>query len=298
MPPKYRQTDLWGNPVAKAKPSTEIMPLSFEGHKVRMVLRRGEPWWAATDVCRLLGIGNASLAVMGNPSRSEVGGLDEDERAVCSVNTPSGEQQMLCINESGLYALIFKSRKPDAKRFRKWVTSEVLPSIRKTGSYKVRDLVAETQKRLKCDLGTAKKRRKVAELNVARNGRLNAEGADRDDYRDFHNAGYRGLGIPEGAAGVRKILGLKSWRTPLDHMDSVALSIIEHAGIMAERKLRDAAENDQPIPLEHQPSLVEETTNHVASDALKELGREYILGVTEHPRRGRILDVVRRQIEA
>ncbi len=112
-----------------------ITPFSFHGAEVRTITRDGEPWFVAADVCNVLSIANVSLAVNGNPSRADAGGLDEDEKDVCTVNTLGGEQEMLCVNESGLYALTFKSRKPEAKAFKKWVTAEVLPAIRKTGSF-------------------------------------------------------------------------------------------------------------------------------------------------------------------
>lgn len=80
----------------------------------------------ATDVCEALTVSNVSDAV---------GRLDDDERGVGTVDTPGGAQEQTIINESGLYSLILTSRKPAAKAFKKWVTSEVLPSIRKTGSY-------------------------------------------------------------------------------------------------------------------------------------------------------------------
>ena len=112
-----------------------IMPLEFDGRPVRIVTIGGEPWWVAKDVCGVLGIGNVSDAVRGRADR-ENDGLDEDEyRDIDNVDVTGRTQQMLCVNESGLYSLVFKSRKPDAKRFRKWVTSEVLPSIRRTGRY-------------------------------------------------------------------------------------------------------------------------------------------------------------------
>lgn len=85
-----------------------------------------EPWFAAKDVCEILGLENSSQAI----SR-----LDDDEKGVISSDTPGGKQKLAAVNESGLYNLIFQSRKPEAKKFRKWVTSEVLPCIRKHGQY-------------------------------------------------------------------------------------------------------------------------------------------------------------------
>lgn len=88
-----------------------------------------EPWFVAKDVCDALGLAN---------SRKATTSLDDDEKRVSPVVTPSGEQLMTIINESGLYNLIFQSRKPEARAFRKWVTSEVLPAIRRTGQYGIK----------------------------------------------------------------------------------------------------------------------------------------------------------------
>jgi anti-repressor protein len=110
--------------------STAIQAFVFPRtkHKVRVVIdKHGNPWWVAKDVCDVLGIGNVSDAL----SR-----LDDDEKNTIVLNDGNrGNPNMTVVNESGLYALIMTSRKPEAKAFKKWVTSEVLPSIRKTGSY-------------------------------------------------------------------------------------------------------------------------------------------------------------------
>lgn len=109
--------------------SAEIIPFDFEEQAVRVVMRDGEPWFVAADVCRVLDIGNP---------RDAVSRLDDDERDnVGSADVNGRGRPMNIISESGLYALIFTSRKPEAKRFRKWVTSEVLPSLRKFGRYEL-----------------------------------------------------------------------------------------------------------------------------------------------------------------
>lgn len=114
--------------------STNVIPFNFGKQEVRTLLINEQPWFVASDVCASLAIGNVSLAVNGRADRKN-DGLDEDERGIATVNTPYGAQEMLIVSESGLYALIFKSRKAEAKRFKKWVTSEVLPSIRRSGVY-------------------------------------------------------------------------------------------------------------------------------------------------------------------
>lgn len=114
--------------------STNVIPFKFDQREVRTLLIDGEPWFVAADICASIGIANVSLAVNGRADR-EGDGLDMDERGIATVNTLSGDQEMLIVNESGLYSLIFKSRKAEAKRFKKWVTAEVLPAIRKHGRY-------------------------------------------------------------------------------------------------------------------------------------------------------------------
>ncbi len=102
-----------------------IIPLQFEQQVVRIHLdAAGEPWFVATDIC-------AALTINTEQTRR----LDEDEKGLRTVQTPGGPQELVCISESGLYSLILTSRKPEAKRFKRWVTHEVLPSIRKTGAY-------------------------------------------------------------------------------------------------------------------------------------------------------------------
>lgn len=113
---------------------SNVIPFRFEAKEVRTLLIDDQPWFVAADVCGSLAIGNVSLAVNGRADR-ESDGLDEDEKGIATVNTPSGAQEMLVVNESGLYSLIFKSRKGEAKRFKKWVTAEVLPAIRKHGHF-------------------------------------------------------------------------------------------------------------------------------------------------------------------
>lgn len=97
---------------------------NFEGAPVRTAIEKGDPWFCAKDVCDALEIGNTTMVVSK---------LDPDEVTLSLIEGSHRPTNM--INESGLYSLILTSRKPEAKRFKKWVTGEVLPSIRKTGSY-------------------------------------------------------------------------------------------------------------------------------------------------------------------
>lgn len=161
----------------------------FDGSDVRVVLVDDEPWFVRADVCSVLDVDP------NNARRS----LDEDEQGVVQVTTPGGEQGMASVNESGLYALVFKSRKPEAKKFRKWITSEVLPAIRKTGVYdrfdpeNQTDLLVESERLL--DALTKKVRELTPKAEV------------RDGIYDYHG-GYtrnevwkmaRSAGIFEGS---------------------------------------------------------------------------------------------------
>jgi prophage antirepressor-like protein len=143
-----------------------LLDYAFESHPVRVVLKDGEPWWVAKDVCNLLAFSNSRVIM----ARC----VDDDEKALLqradfpeiwekiigengansSVETEKnapqknlkvtnrdfqvdwgGSRFLQIVNESGVYALIFQSKKPEAKRFRKWLTSEVIPQIRRTGQY-------------------------------------------------------------------------------------------------------------------------------------------------------------------
>ncbi len=108
----------------------DLIPFAFEDHLVRVFDRDGEPWFVLADVCRVL-----EIADTGTAARR----LDDDEKGVHSMHTLGGPQGATIINESGLYSLVLTSRKPAAKRFKKWVTGTVLPSIRRTGHFDVRD---------------------------------------------------------------------------------------------------------------------------------------------------------------
>jgi prophage antirepressor-like protein len=122
-----------------------IIPFEFNAQEVRSVIGdNGEPLFNAKDVCEILGI---------SKYRDAVKYLDEDERVSIKVDTLGGKQEMIFVDESGLYHLIFKAYKPEAQAFRRWVTKEVLPSIRKTGSYSLGGVIDqsrfyETYKRL------------------------------------------------------------------------------------------------------------------------------------------------------
>ena len=93
---------------------------------IRAIEKEGEPWFVAADVCRALELGEVHVAMRR---------LDDDEKGRCSIPTPGGVQEMSIINEPGLYSLVLGSRKPEAKAFKRWITHDIIPAIRKTGGY-------------------------------------------------------------------------------------------------------------------------------------------------------------------
>ena len=111
--------------------TAQVIPFDFEKSTVRATIINGEPWFVASDICRALKLSNTSEALRN---------LDEDEKGLSSTDTPSGVQEMLVVSESGMFTLILRCRdavKPGTTphKFRKWVTAEVLPAIRKHGRY-------------------------------------------------------------------------------------------------------------------------------------------------------------------
>ncbi len=103
-----------------------IMLFDYDSNQVRVLEQDGEPWFVASDVCRVLEIAN---------SRDAVNRLDGADVGTADVRSGGQRRTMTTVNESGLWDLVLDSRKPEAKKFRRWVTSAVLPSLRKTGKY-------------------------------------------------------------------------------------------------------------------------------------------------------------------
>lgn len=98
----------------------------FDGTQVRVVMFAGQPWFVLADLCAVLRITNA---------RNVAARLDDDMKGVRPVDTPGGAQNLTVVSEAGMYEVVIRSDKPEAARFRRWITSDVLPQIRRTGSY-------------------------------------------------------------------------------------------------------------------------------------------------------------------
>lgn len=105
----------------------ELKNFTFEDQQIRVLTIEGEPWFVGKDVAEVLGYSNSRKAIADH--------VDSEDKGVTKCYTLGGTQQTTIINESGLYSLILSSKLPDAKKFKRWVTSEVLPTIRKHGAY-------------------------------------------------------------------------------------------------------------------------------------------------------------------
>lgn len=107
--------------------TNQLQTWNYESSEIRTVEKDGEPWFVGKDVADILGYSDTAQAVRKH--------IDDEDKGVVEMTTPGGKQPVTVINESGLYSLILSSKLPNAKKFKRWVTSEVLPTIRKHGAY-------------------------------------------------------------------------------------------------------------------------------------------------------------------
>lgn len=159
----------------------EVTNWTFGETEVRTIELDGEPWWVLSDVCKVLELSTpAKIAAR----------LEDDEKGMNQIHTPGGTQNVTIISESGLYSVILRSDKPQAKPFRKWVTGEVLPTIRKHGAYMTPDVLAQTIQNpdfmigLVTELKAEQERRKAAELTVSVQSQQIAELQPKASYYD------------------------------------------------------------------------------------------------------------------
>lgn len=157
----------------------EVTNWTFGGTEVRTVEIGGEPWWVLSDVCKVLELSNPTTVA---------NRLEEDERSKFDLGRQGAAT---IINESGLYSVILRSDKPQAKQFRKWVTGEVLPTIRKHGAYMTPDVLEQTIQNpdfiigLVAELKAEQERRRAAELTVSVQNQQIAELQPKASYYDL-----------------------------------------------------------------------------------------------------------------
>ena len=195
---------------------SDLNVFAFDSQAVRVVMVDGQPWFVAADVCEILGFGNPRQAVESH--------VDEEDVQKLDTLTAGGTQQTNHVNESGLYALIFGSTKPEAKRFKRWVTHDVLPSIRKTGAY----VDPKAPGAMGVQAQPMPYLSHVADFHVA---------ADRVFRSVLRSARTAGVPLP---AAVRRASAVTQERTGLDMID--VLNVHQHL-----REL-DAREATGPTP--------------------------------------------------
>lgn len=150
----------------------------YRGQQVRTDYKDEAVWFVAADVCRVL--------ELGNPTRT-VARLDDDEKGLTTIKTLGGDQQMVVVNEAGLYSLILTSRKLQAKEFKRWITHDVLPSIRKHGLYAVDEVLENPDLLIKALMELKKEReeKKRLELENAVKAQQIAEMQPKVSYYDI-----------------------------------------------------------------------------------------------------------------
>lgn len=207
--------------------STDLELFTYEQQQVRTVLIDGNAWFVAADVLDLLDINRSSSAQ-----------LDADEKGVHTLDTPGGPQSFAVISEAGLYSLILRSRKPEAKKIKRWVTHEVLPAIRRTGTYSTApalegpELLARAV--LEAQAMLAAKDERIAELEPKAEIADRLLDADGDlSVRDAAQTLTR-AGVKVGERRLFSFLSMKGWikRAVGDGRYRVMQSAIE-AGYMS-----------------------------------------------------------------
>lgn len=175
----------------------------FNDQQVRTVVRDGEPWFVGKDVADILGYSDTAQAVRKR--------IDDEDKGVVEMTTPGGKQNMVVINESGLYSLILSSKLPTAKAFKRWVTSEVLPTIRKHGAYMDTDIIEKSLAdpdfliQLATTLKEEKQRRMEAEAKIAAD-------EHKVDFYDAVGSTSATLTIERFAKLVTEKLGIQTGR--------------------------------------------------------------------------------------
>ena len=146
--------------------------------EVRTIVKDNEPWFVAADVCRALELDRTWNALQR---------LEEDEKGTTSISTLGGEQDVSIINEPGLYSLVLGSRKPEARAFKRWITHEVVPTIRRHGMYATNELLDNPDLLIEAAMRIKVQREKIAalETTVAVQSQQLAEAAPKVSYYDL-----------------------------------------------------------------------------------------------------------------
>lgn len=215
------------HPISRRRFEQGVLVFDYGEAHVRCGGTADKPWFVAKDVCEVLGISNHSDAI---------GRLDSDEKDEVGITDPIGRKQKTAVvYESGLYALIFTSRKEEAKAFKKWVTSEVLPSIRKTGTYRLKQRLHYQQKGLSPEWIEKREEGIVARKQFT--DTLQAHGiAEGWEYGRITNALYMPT-LGGNATAIKSRLGLPAKANLRDNLPLRELFVLGLAELLAQDKI-------------------------------------------------------------
>jgi prophage antirepressor-like protein len=196
--------------------SNELIPFKYNEKQVRTIIKDGEPWFAATDVCEILELGNTTMAI----SR-----LSDNMKGLNSIDTLGGRQYMHIISEAGLYKLVFTSRKPEAEKFTDWVAGEVIPSIRKTGQYSLQKPVTALEALQQTVQALTEQSQRMDRIESTQQAIKDAVISEPDNWREDI---YHKLNKISQAIGENKFREVRS--------ESYKL-LEQRAGVLLERRL-------------------------------------------------------------
>ena len=186
----------------------ELMKFDYENQEVRTIIKDGEPWFIGKDVADILGYERTDNAI-----RSHV---DDEDKLTHRISASGQSRNMKIINESGLYSLILSSKLPTAKQFKRWVTSDVLPSIRKTGGYRTKPMTEYQQLMAKTRAENIKIRKAQVLTNLSKKYENTTYSQVLDSYATKELTGEHILPLPEleektySATEIGEIVGISS----------------------------------------------------------------------------------------
>lgn len=261
-----------------ADTSASVSPFNFGDHAVRVVMQDGNVWFVATDVAESLGY---------KSPKDAASYLDEDEKGSATIRTLGGDQKLTVINESGLYALVLRSRKPEARKFAKWVTSEVLPSIRKTGTYTQPTTLTPAQQQHLHEL---------VDIVVASGKQTNGETWKRL-HRKFHVSRYEDLPADQFDAACQylrgKLEGHDISSLVKKHFPTAAPALPAPNGIERMLITKNLATGETTVENLGTASLLFKSPDHVARAVMDcRLGVEVTQKIAQHAMMGMMANAV------
>jgi hypothetical protein len=260
----------------------------FDGEEIRMVHVNGVTWWVLADLAAVLGYRDAA-----NAARI----LREKYKGTHSVSTLGGRQEMMTVNEPGLYLVMSRSNKPSAERFQDWIFEEVLPAIRKYGFYTAGPDLARVMRKINCDPITGQSRIQMTAGYKEFCGALASCGFKAPThYAMATNTVYASVWALT-AKGMRKQVGAARRSPVFDHMTRLALDMQRLMLSLLEEELRARGAEDDAGPVGVQLEYMRVRAAEVKDQLLAIAGPDRALDVVDDPRRGRLWGVIQRQIE-